>query len=297
MLTEEIALGEGYGTLASYVLDSAISHEAGVRIRRPAVVICPGGAFLRLSHRESEPVAARFLGMGYDAFICRYPVFDEKDASGEGCFPRPTISLLRALVFVRRNAERFLIDEDRIYVLGFSAGGYVALSVAELWDDPDLLAMAGATAEETKPRGAILAYPMVSVTLAQDTLRKVHDEASAAYARVQSLAIFGHEDPAPEEYEQLDLVRKVRPDMPRTFIWQTGEDSTLRVAETAAFVQKLLLAGVPCEFHLFQQGMHGMSLADETSASMPKHENARAAEWVPLVKGWLALDGRPQIVS
>lgn len=297
MLTEERSLGEGYGTLASFVLDPAISHEAGARMRRPAVVICPGGAFLRLSHRESEPVAARFLAMGYDAFICRYPVFDEKGTSGEGCFPRTTVSLMRALAYVKRHASRFSIDEDRIYALGFSAGGYVALSAAELWDDPALLALAGATAEEVKPRGAILAYPMVSVTLAEDALRKVHDDESSAYARVQSLAIFGHEDPAPEEYERLDLAQKVRPDMPRTFIWQTGEDSTLRVAETAGFVQKLLLAGVPCEFHLFQEGMHGMSLADETSASKPQQENVRAAEWVPLVRSWLALDGRPQVVS
>ena len=66
--------------------------------------------------------------------------------------------------------------------------------------------------------------------------------------------------------------------MLRTFVWQTAEDDMLRVADTAAFVQQLLLAKVSCEFHLFERGV-----------------NAEAARWVELVAAWLALDGSPEV--
>lgn len=82
--------------------------------------------------------------------------------------------------------------------------------------------------------------------------------------------------------------------MPRTFVWQTAEDDMLRVADTAAFVRQLLLAKVSCEFHLFERGVRGMALADETSASKPEDVNAEAARWVELVAAWLALDGSPE---
>lgn len=294
MLVEEHEIGPSGARLGCYVLDPGISHAA--KLRRPCVVICPGGAFLRLAHREAEPVAARFLGLGYHAFICRYPVAEEGLREGRGCMEDATVSLMRACAFVRRHAEKWMVDPERIYVLGFSAGGYVALSLAERWDDPLLLEAAGATAEETKPRGTLLAYPMVSATIAEDAFRKAADRDGQAYAELLSRAVFGKAAPSPEDFAAKDLVRRVRPDMPRTFIWQTAQETTLRVAETADLVAELLRAGVPTEFHLFQEGIHGMSLADETSVSKPEDRNSRAAAWVPLAASWLALDGPPEIV-
>ena len=42
--------------------------------KKPAVIICPGGAYLYLSDREAEPVALAFSKMGYQAFILNYSV-------------------------------------------------------------------------------------------------------------------------------------------------------------------------------------------------------------------------------
>ena len=43
-------------------------------IQRPAVVICPGGAYRYLSPREAEPVALVFAAMGFNAFVAGYRV-------------------------------------------------------------------------------------------------------------------------------------------------------------------------------------------------------------------------------
>lgn len=49
-------------TLTTYVLDDSKEIRCGKP--RPAVLICPGGAYLNCSDREAEPVAMKFLAMG-----------------------------------------------------------------------------------------------------------------------------------------------------------------------------------------------------------------------------------------
>ena len=64
MRTETIRLYEGREdvTLTTYLLDDSPELLKGGA--RPAIVICPGGAYLNCSDREAEPVALRFAAMG-----------------------------------------------------------------------------------------------------------------------------------------------------------------------------------------------------------------------------------------
>ena len=63
-------------TLTTYVLDD--SREMLNGGKRPAVLICPGGAYLSCSDREGEPVAMAFAAMGYHAFVLRYSTYGEE---------------------------------------------------------------------------------------------------------------------------------------------------------------------------------------------------------------------------
>ena len=71
-------------TLTPYVL--ADSPELLRGKLRPAVLICPGGAYLGCSDREAEPVALRFAAMGYHAFVLRYATYYEGE---RGLIPMP----------------------------------------------------------------------------------------------------------------------------------------------------------------------------------------------------------------
>ncbi len=70
-------------TLTTYVL--ADSPELLNGKVRPAVLVCPGGAYLNCSDREAEPVALRFAAMGYHAFVLRYSTYGN---GGEVCRAR-----------------------------------------------------------------------------------------------------------------------------------------------------------------------------------------------------------------
>lgn len=51
------------------------SREFQYQLKRPAVIVCPGGAYLGTSDREAEPVALRFNTMGHHAVVLRYNTF------------------------------------------------------------------------------------------------------------------------------------------------------------------------------------------------------------------------------
>lgn len=293
MLFQTVHLaGEGMPELDCYVQDPAIA--TGVEKVRPAIVICPGGAYLKCAHREGEVVAMRFAGMGYHTFVLRYHTYVTKMPSAAGeqpeldadsHYPLQVVDLMRAMAYVHAHAAEWRVDPDRVYAMGFSAGGHVVGSLVEHWDDPDLLAAAGASADAARPRGALLCYPMVDARLAHDA---AHDDSPGA--ALVPRAIFGTDAPTEQDFARLDLAKHVRPDMPRLFVWQTAEDGTLHAADTVRFVAAAMEAGVSCELHLFQKGRHGLSLADETSANAPELVNPAASAWPELARTWLALD-------
>lgn len=73
MITETVRL---YRDREDVLLTSYILAEAGelhTQGKRPAVLVCPGGAYLNCSDREGEPVALKFAAMGYHAMdgACR----------------------------------------------------------------------------------------------------------------------------------------------------------------------------------------------------------------------------------
>ena len=65
-----------------------------------AIVICPGGGYGGISKRESEPIALRFAGMGYAAFVVNYHVH-------RGSFPMPQQDAACAVATVRARAEEW----------------------------------------------------------------------------------------------------------------------------------------------------------------------------------------------
>lgn len=137
MRIETIVLNEKRNvTLTAYL------QEAGGEFRyvtkRPAVLVLPGGGYQFCSEREADPVALPYLKAGYQAFILRYSV--KEDA----VWPNPLDDYEQAMELIRGKAEEWKLYEDKIAVIGFSAGGH--------------LAAAAATMAKNRPNAAILGY-------------------------------------------------------------------------------------------------------------------------------------------
>lgn len=299
MYTADIKLdAQGRSTLRTYFLEPNISYQ--VKKARPLVIVCPGGGYVLHATKEQEPVALRFAGAGYHAAVLRYPVlFCTRPTSPDGnididdaaTFPAPLVALMQAMAWVRTHAQEYAIDASRVYVVGFSAGAHLAASLAEHWDDPELLSQVpGVDPRDCAPTGVMLGYPLVSpldmATRAVDSFPKEICWQIPYFQR----ALFGRSGDVAECGERLDLVSGVRPDMPRVFMWQTAEDQVVNPVRACQFAAALIDAGVPCEFHLFPTGPHGLALCEPASAAKAQDEDAYAAAWVPLALAWLRRD-------
>ena len=94
-------------------------------LRRPLVLVVPGGGYEHVSAREADPVALQFAAAGYHAAVLTYSV-------GEGARNyQPLRQLSAALALLREHAEAWGVLPEQIAVCGFSAGGHLALSLLE----------------------------------------------------------------------------------------------------------------------------------------------------------------------
>jgi dienelactone hydrolase len=103
-----------------------------------AVVVCPGGGFNILAwDLEGTEVAEWLNSIGYAAVVVKYRVptngQSEKPDTSHPISQRiigPVMDAQRAVSLTRANASKWNIDPDRIGILGFSAGGHVAVVTA-----------------------------------------------------------------------------------------------------------------------------------------------------------------------
>ena len=143
MLHETFLLSERYddATLTTYVSYDPPELKMPPR---PAMVVCPGGGYSMLSDREAEPVVKEFLTAGMNVFLLRYTV-KEKAANYA-----PLIQASLAIKHVRENAEKYHVDPNRVFIVGFSAGGHLAASTGILWNIPEVREAMGCQEQDCK---------------------------------------------------------------------------------------------------------------------------------------------------
>jgi acetyl esterase/lipase len=96
-----------------------------------AMIICPGGGYWNLYWQlEGEEVAAWLNSQGVTGIILKYRVPRRPDEPQGQPARRPLQDAQRAVSLVRSRAEQWGIDPRRIGIVGFSAGGHLAIATA-----------------------------------------------------------------------------------------------------------------------------------------------------------------------
>ncbi|MEM4512900.1 MAG: alpha/beta hydrolase [Ignisphaera sp.] len=267
--------------LYTYILDLSPQIAWG---KRPAVIICPGGSFLYTSDREAEPVAMAFLSKGYHAFVLRYTT---TDMGVKKVYPDIIYDLANALTLIRHNTNEWGIDPDKIAIIGFSAGGALAALYSVNWHRDWLSSSHNVSKENLKPNAVILAYPAaLDYITMYEALKKRSGSAVEVFHRIIS-ALLGAADIPVEKLKEVSAVYHVDQNTPPTFIWSTADDSIVPVESIITYVKALVEKGVPFELHIFDKGVHGLSLANRTTARNPEQINLYVSKWVELALNWL----------
>ncbi len=228
-----------------------------------AVVIAPGGGYTHLSLDREGAEAAQWLNeRGVIAFVLHYRF------SPRYHYPAPILDGERAVRYVRAHAADFGIDPKRIGIWGFSAGGHVASSVATHFDGGQPEAADPVERVSDRPDFAILAYGVLSM------------QAEIANPGSRRNLLGGNPDPA--LVEQFSNEQQVMRDTPFCFLFHTGADPGVPVENSMRFYAALRRAGVPAELHIFEQGKHGVGLAQS---------DPQLRKWTDLLDGWMRLHG------
>lgn len=257
--------GEGsqeYAALYTYILDD--SPEIAIE-ERPMVIVCPGGGYEMTSDREAEIVAMQFLAFGCHAAVLRYSV-------APSVYPAAILELGRAVRLIREHAGQWKVNTDKIVVSGFSAGGHMVASYCVAWNQKWIRDALGTDNWMLQPNGLILGYPVIT---------------AGEYAHQGSIQnLLGKEYEARKE--EMSLEKQVNGDMPRTFIWHTYEDDAVPVQNSLLMVNALVSHHIPVEFHMFEKGGHGLSLANRLTLSASGFGIQPGCEkWMELVHQWM----------
>ncbi len=124
-----------------------------------AVLIFPGGGYWDLYWElEGEEVAAWLNSLGITGVIVKYRVPRRPDEIEGEPARRPLQDAQRAMRIVRSRASEFDIDPKRIGVIGFSAGGHLAIATATSFEKRTYEPMDAIDQVSSRPDFAIAAY-------------------------------------------------------------------------------------------------------------------------------------------
>ena len=210
----------------------------------PAVIICPGGGYSVIVYEgEGISTAKKLAAKGIVAFVLKYRL---PQANSNNTKNLPLQDVQKAIKIVRENAAKWNIDPDKIGIMGFSAGGHLASTLATHYypviDNP----------EETnlRPDFQILVYPVISMT---DSLTHIG-------SRTQLLG----EKPSPDDIILFSSELQVTKDTPPAYITHAADDVVVDVDNSISYFEQLRHHQVPVEMHIYPQGNHGFIFRQES---------------------------------
>lgn len=224
---------------------------------RPLIVVLPGGGYAHRAPHEGAPVAAWLNGLGLHAAVCHYRIFP-------WLHPAPLQDAQRALRLVRARAGAWCVDPRRVGVLGFSAGGHLACSVANFGDDGDATADDEVARQPGRADALVACYPVVTFGAAR------HDG---------SMRNLLGDEPDPAQRQTLSLETTVTSANPPSFIWHSADDPGVPVANSLIYAQALAAQHVPFALHIYAHAPHGIGLGRD-------HPGA-ARGWTLACEAWL----------
>jgi acetyl esterase/lipase len=218
------------------------------------IVICGGGGYDKIEvDKESNPAAGFFTKMGVAAFVLHYRLTPAYR------YPVMMWDAQRAIKYLRANASQYGLKPNQIGIMGFSAGGHLASTIAvhsasdfgnSPADDVDKLS--------ARPDLQILIYPVITMS-------------GNFVAKNSHLHLLG--DPAdPKLEDYLSNEKHVTANAPRAFVVSTFADVVAPCENSLSYFSALRAAGVASELHIFQDGAHGAGLApgDPSEGSWPE---------------------------
>ncbi|WP_423605105.1 alpha/beta hydrolase [Sphingomonas sp. MS122] len=255
------------GSATGAVSNVTMPRMVVVRPKNPngaAVLVIGGGGYFRIQIGSAAmPIAQWLAERGVTAFVLYYRL------PGDGWnADAPFQDGQRAMRLLRGNWKTLGIDPKRIGVLGFSAGGHLAGTLAtrgseNFYPPADAVDQVGAV-----PDFAALIYPVISMRAPIDTTR--------TFRELKGL---------PDFRDAFSVEAHVTAATPPIFLAHAADDPIAASEHSLRLHAAMLAAKRPVELHLFESGGHSFALGKRgtTTTAWPRLFGAwmRHHGWVP----------------
>lgn len=190
-----------------------------------AVVICPGGAygFLAMDH-EGHNWANYLKNQGVAAIVLKYRM-------PHGHWTVPAEDAEEAIRLVRRHATEWHVKTNDVGIMGSSAGGHLATTVAT-----------HATGDAA-PDFQILLYPVVTM--------------DARFTHPGSRENLLGKNPDKKLVAEYSNELKVTDATPRAFVALSSDDNVVYPENTIQYYMQLYRRHIPVSMHVYPSGGHG----------------------------------------
>jgi acetyl esterase/lipase len=204
-----------------------------------AIIIIPGGGYGVVVYQgEGVATAKQFAKNGIAAFVLKYRLPDDSVMLNKTVGPLQDAQ--QAIKLVRENASKWGIDANKVGVIGFSAGGHLASTVATHFQRP---VIENTTHTNLRPDFQVVVYPVISM---QDSLTH-RDSRSNLLGK----------NPSKELIDDYSNELQVTANTPPAYITHAADDKIVDVDNSLAYFESLRHHNVEVEMHIYPKGGHG----------------------------------------
>ena len=229
--------------------------------KRPCVIICPGGGYSILAAgHEGTDVAKYFNSIGVNALVLKYRI--PNDANQIDKTIAPLQDAQQAMLLARTNAENWGIDKNKIGIMGFSAGGHLASSLATHYND---IKIENPSSVSLRPDFQILIYPVISFG------PEGHEG-----SRINLIGNVNDEK-TKKAIDYFSSEKQITKNSPPAFLVHSKDDDAVPVAGAIHYYDNLIENNVPAEIYLYEKGGHGYGMKNATSEIL----------WTSVMKTWM----------
>ncbi|MBF4488169.1 alpha/beta hydrolase [Flavobacterium sp. CSZ] len=263
---QSIKEGKVQSTSQVSVPTLSIFLPTAIKPNQAAVIIFPGGGYQHLAiDKEGTKVAEWFNSLGIAAFVVKYRLPSDKIMKNKNIGPLQDAQ--QAVRYVRENAAKYNIDANKIGILGFSAGGHLASTLATHYEEKTYETTSKVSA---RPDFSLLIYPVISMQ--NDITHKG-----------SQVSLLGN-NPSQELLDSFSNEKRVTAQTPPTFLVHASDDTAVLPENSINFYLALKNNGVAAELHMYEKGGHGFGLGVKDTSKF----------WTRDCQEWLKSQGLTQ---
>ena len=190
-----------------------------------AIIICPGGGYNHIAfENEGTDWTSYFNEQGIATFVLKYRM-------PKGNPLVPISDAEEAIKIVRRNANEYNIDPKQVGIMGSSAGGHLASTIATHSEG------------DAKPDFHILFYPVITM--------------DPSFTHLGSMKNFLGANANEELIKQYSNDLQISNETPRVFITLSNDDGVVPPKNGVNYYLECNRHGVSVSVHIYPSGGHG----------------------------------------